>query len=685
MFGAVMRFVGLVRVSAHKNQIVISGLPGDLLARDVTKMWASGRVTNNLFTKITRSHITFNRFFLIEVVFILEQLYHSKQRTQTSKRLIKAAIDELMDKTWLKELSKQKNHVPRLNLKHLDKFHKTPLSHQAEFFDIYNTQVDQFHLNGYMLAAKAGSGKTLTQLMVSECREADVSIIVVPKNSVVDVWEKALRNEFKNPPTYWHSLQGTPAEPGMRYYIFHYESLEAAIELAGKLAGTVKKVYVGLDESHNFNTRDSLRTNLFIQLCRILNVTDVIWASGTPIKALGFETIPFLITVVRSDFDADAEARFRKIFGKDAKRANDILRHRIGLMSYKVTDLGSMENRMTIEEIKISIPNANKYTLLNLKEMMRDYITERSAYYKQHFERYETVYKQGLAFYEKTIRTAAEKEDFKRYKASIKMISGGYDPRSMKEEAIFCNRFELKTIMPVLPAGIRKEFKGARSVIKYVELKIVGEALGNVLGKQRTQCHVDMVDYMPLEAIIDNAKKKTLIFSSYVEVVKKIVARLVAAGYRPVEVHGETNKNLPALVKQFFTDPDANPCVATFQSLSTAVPMIAANTEIMTNAPYRDGEREQAIARVNRIGQDEDVWIFDLFLDTGNEPNISTRSKDILEWSKAQVSAILGHEIPEFLDASMEGMMMFADPIETSDNTISAIHKLYDDYVAGRL
>lgn len=685
MFNAVMRFVGLVRVHAHKNQIIISGVSGDLLAKDITKMWASGRVTNNLFTKITRSHVSFNRFFIIEVAYILGELYESKKRTNVSKRILKAMLDELIEKTWLKDINSRKNYVPRLNLTHLNKFTKKTFPHQMEFLDIYNRYVDQFHLNGYMLAAKPGSGKTLTQFFLSECLEADVAFLIVPKNSVDRVWEKGFNEDFITPPSYWHSLMNEPPTVGKRYYVFHYEQLQQAVDFVKANKGAWKKIYVGLDESHNFNTRDSLRTNLFIDLCNETKAADVLWASGTPIKALGYETIPFLITVVREDFDADAQAAFRKIFGKDAKRANDILRHRIGLMSYKVADMGKLENKVNVVEIKVSMPTAKNYTLFNLKEMMRAYIEERTKFYKEHFDKYLKIYNDSLSFYEKTIRKDEERKDFQRYKDYVKIISKGFDAKTMKEEAMFCNKYELKTIMPLLPAGLKKEFKGARSVIKYVELKIVGEALGNVLGKMRTRCHVEMVEHIPFEELIDNAKKKTLIFSSYVEVVNKITERLKNNGYKPIEVYGETNKNLPALIKQFFDDPDANPCVATYQSLSTAVPMIAANTEIMTNAPWRDGEREQAIARVARIGQDEDVYIYDTFLDTGNEPNISTRSKDILEWSRAQVAAILGHDIPDDLDTSMESLMAFSDPAQSSPEAIEAIHQIYRDYVSGRL
>jgi len=59
--------------------------------------------------------------------------------------------------------------------------------------------------------------------------------------------------------------------------------------------------------------------------------------------------------------------------------------------------------------------------------------------------------------------------------------------------AKFCNQFELKTIIQTLPQHIKEPFKNARTVIKYVLLKINGEALGRILGKMREQCIVDMV------------------------------------------------------------------------------------------------------------------------------------------------------------------------------------------------
>jgi type I site-specific restriction-modification system R (restriction) subunit len=68
---------------------------------------------------------------------------------------------------------------------------------------------------------------------------------------------------------------------------------------------------------------------------------------------------------------------------------------------------------------------------------------------------------------------------------------------------------------------------------------------------------------------------------------------------------------------------------------------------ITLNAPFRDYELNQAIARVDRIGQPNPVTVVHCYLDTGDVPNISTRSKDILEWSKEQVQQIMGVDLEE--------------------------------------
>jgi hypothetical protein len=93
------------------------------------------------------------------------------------------------------------------------------------------------------------------------------------------------------------------------------------------------------------------------------------------------------------------------------------------------------------------------------------------------------------------------------------------------------------------------------------------------------------------------------------------------------------------------------------------VPLIMANVAVFTNQPFRDHEKVQAQARVDRLGQDSPVSFYDILLDTGNEPNISTRAEEIMQWSRQQVAAILGTGVPDE-SISLESHAELVDSIE---------------------
>jgi hypothetical protein len=57
------------------------------------------------------------------------------------------------------------------------------------------------------------------------------------------------------------------------------------------------------------------------------------------------------------------------------------------------------------------------------------------------------------------------------------------------------------------------------------------------------------------------------------------------------------------------------------------------------------------VARCKRLGQDEDVYVYDIVLDTGEAPNISSRTIDIMTWSRSQVDEILGFENTQLIAA----------------------------------
>lgn len=650
MFAAISRVLGIIQVNETSTHIIIEGIDAWKISRDIGSHWQTSKVVNFMFNLMTRHKLVFPKFFAIDVLYIFETLAAPGPRCMYPKRGYRKIADILKQETWLANIDNEQVKGP-CDFSKLKEIGLSLMPHQREFLEMYDKTTVTYNLNGMLLAAAPGSGKTLTGLALASVVGGDVVFIISPKNAVDRVWSATLQEHMTQKPSFWDSLSGERVpEPGHRYYVFHYEALDRAVELAKRIR--CKNAVIILDECHNFNDVKSQRTQLFIELCRHTRSRHVLWSSGTPVKAMGSEMIPFL-TTVDPFFSKHAEERFRKIFGRDAKKANDILCNRIGLVSFKVDKATIVENKLEEHTIKVSIKNGADYTLEAIRDRMVAFINERIRYYEKNMKEFTELYEKCLAIHASTLRSH-ELKDFQHYKDCVAMIRKGYDPVVHKEEAMFCNRYELKNIMPSLPQELRKPFKGVRSVIKYLKLKVLGEALGGILGKARVQCHLDMIENMGIPQIVDGAIKKTLIFSSYVEVVDKIAEHMSGKRYMPLVVHGGTNKDLANIVDRFYKDEDVNPLVATYQSLSTAVPITAANCIILTNQPFRDHEREQAISRALRIGQDQTVHVYNMILDTGEKPNISTRAKDIMEWSKASVAAIMGIEVPQDIEATLE-------------------------------
>lgn len=645
MFSSLRKLIGNINVVEEGNFVTIEGLPTYQYLNDMSRIWRTSKIGMHMFSRVTSSAVTFNKFFVPEVIYTLEGVLNGPRRgSGFNYRAIRKTVEELKANTWFRNTLERKPSI--LDYSQLDKFNVTLLKHQGEFLGVYDDLVPRYNLNGYMLGAVPGSGKTINGLALGECLRADVIICIVPKNSTERVWAATCETLYKEGTTFWCSTRDEPLVWGKHIYIFHYEQLERAIEFFSKHKPV--KPMVILDESHNMNEADSNRTQNFVRLSRdVLRSKHVLWASGTPIKAIGNEAIPFLCTV-DPFFNKNAEDRFRKIFGKSASKAVDILANRIGYLVFKVEKSLIIKNEVNRVNRDVELPHGKVYTLDSIRADMKLFVAERMEYYQKNKAKYQAQYDAGLAAHEKMIQHDKRKlEQYEKYKTTVEMIIKYYDPESMKEESKFCNWYEAKEIGAYLPQPLKEEFRNAKSVVKYYHLKVQGEALGRILGKKRMQCNVDMVDAIDFELEIDEARKKTILFTSYVEVVDKAFDVLTQKGYKPLRVYGLTNKDLPNIVNQFDKDPDANPLIATYASLSTAVPLIMASTALMLNSPYRVGELEQTEARIDRIGQDGPVTFVNYFLKTGDQPNISTRSGDILEWSREQVAAILGTKVDD--------------------------------------
>lgn len=656
MFSNLRRLIGLIKVTETGDQIRISGLPGTVVSNDIMSMWGSSKIAANMFSHMDGSTVSFNRFFAPDVIYAFQKIIAEKRRG-SHVRALKRVVAAMYEHTWLKDT--QIEHPNILDFSQLSRLNVELREHQMRFLKIYNDAVPRFKLKGYLVGAGPGTGKTIIGLSLGVCLHADVVVCVVPKNAVYRVWADTIKERFKKIPKFWTSLDGTAPPRGLGFYIVHYDYLEKFVEFIKH--SSFHKPLILLDESHNLNELASLRVQKFIELTKAMNCKHVVWESGTPVKALGGELAP-LLTTIDDMFDKDAQQRFSAIFGKAASRANDILAARMGRMTYKVNSADVVSGKPIHHRKDVIMPTGQQYTLDAIRLEMRKFITERVEYYRKNMKSYERQYEDILKYFEKSLITREQKNELKMYRSYIKVIRERYDPVALKTQALYCNHYEKSVIMPALPKQMKDQFKNVRSIVKYYMLKVQGEALGQVLGRKRSQCNVEMIPHVGMEALIDGALKKTVIFTSYVNVVDGIADHLKKQGYKPILVYGKTNNELASMVAQFEKDPDANPLIATYASLSSAVPLVMANQMIMMNSPFRSFEYDQATARCFRMGQDSQVYITDVFLDTGKESNISTRSRDILDWSRQQVEEILDFKTPNF---ALEEMLEPVDGLES--------------------
>lgn len=640
IFDRVKGMLGIISVREQNGLITVTGVPSRFVTYDIQKLWGTSKIANHMFKNTKPSEFSIHSFFALELVYMFERMIEDKTR-YCSRRVLIRIVELLKENTWLKDINEPWGDI-------LDISKSSPIvyklkDHQVKFLQYYNYTKTRYRLKGALLAGAPGSGKTLNGIATMLALSKDYVFIISPKKAIYDVWEKTLKTLVKGQTT-WVADSNTACPKGTKWMIFHYERLEEAVAMAKKL--NLPNVGILLDESHNLNmkTKESIRTTQFIELCKESKSDDILWLSGTALTAMGSEAIPLFRCLI-DNFTPEAELAMRKIWGKVGGKANDILANRLGIVSYNIPTDVFMSDKPIEATIKVKIPNGSRYTLEAIKQLMVAFIQERFAYYTKNRPTYQRIYDDALAIHKKRLITPNDFAQFKQYQENVAMFQKyGFDPKTMSDESKYCNDYELNVIVPGLPDHLRAPFKDTRSVIKYVDLKIKGECLGRILGKERTQCHVDMVRYIPFQQYIDNAEKKTLVFTDFVPVLEEARKYVNELGYSPVVVYGDTSNDLVSIVKDFRANPDINPCIATFRSLAEAVPLTEATCGMMLNKPFRFHHYKQAMARMHRIGQDKSVYINNFVLDTGVEPNISTRSEDIMNWSRDQVDQLMGYD-----------------------------------------
>jgi SNF2 family DNA or RNA helicase len=641
MFDSLRSAFGAVYVEEKGGIITIGGFPTAAFFKDVNSIWGSVKAISFMFTVIKSHRVSFDVFFSVDVLYMINQIVQYKKRKSSSYRLNKA-MELLRTETWLRTLDEK--HADIIDYNQLKNLHHELFPHQLNALKEYNYKVPRMQLNGFLLAADVGTGKSIMSLAISECVHSEVTILMSPKSILDKVWVDSVREEFGEDVSMYSVTLHGDMQPGYKFYILNYEAIAKLIPLIPYFSK--HKTTVVIDESHNFNDPTSNRSIVLAKFCKKINAQNIIFASGTAVKAMGYEMIT-LLRCIDPLFNQDVEDRFRKIYGISAKRAVDILRHRIDMVGHKIPKSVVMKIPPPIvKKLLVKMPGSEVYLVENIKQEMAKYLRDRIGFYTDNMKQYIRTYEECLKAHRNTLKTSQEKKDFDKYVSYIETIRKYYDPKAHKEIVKFCNDYEKRKIIPSLVPEMKNKFREAKSVVKYVQLKVLGEALGNVLAKRREECHVKMMDHIDFKGIIENADKKVLMFTDFVQVIEYLDAKFKKMGYDARFIYGETNKDVGKIIDIFKSDPNVNPLAATYKSLSAGVTLVNCSVVMLLNMPFRQYIVEQAVHRIFRIGQDAQTYVIEVTLDTGTHLNISTRSEDILNWSKEQVEAIMGKNIP---------------------------------------
>jgi SNF2 family DNA or RNA helicase len=646
-----------VTVEERKDTISCSGL--DLYTNSdlrsyLVRRYHTERLANYLFTFSFRE-IVFYKFFALEFLYILNEILDPTITTKRglpvykyggSKKLIEQLIPILIKNTWLSKLEEKKSF--NLDMNRLHDLAFTLKDYQLDFItNVYPVQKYKCNLNGYLLALPMGGGKSACSLALFHLLKKEKVIVIAPKNTIDGSWTIEVNKLFKHPFRIWKSTTNTDLTLDYDYYLVNYDAMSRLEPLFKSFSKHDTAIII--DEVHNFKDYKSKRTIYLNSLIEQIKASDILAMSGTPIKAMGAEMIP-LLQFLDPLFVPKVEDRFKSAFGIGVPIAQELLNNRLNSFMYRKRreDLNLGLPEKVITDIKIKTPNASRYTVPGVQLEIEAFTKDREKYYKDHFKEYEKMFYGALSYYEDNcIPDVATRKLYDAYRKDLTSIIKlnnriGFDNSDLIQRV---NKFETEYIYPALNDYHKKAFKKSKAVVKYVSLKILGEVLGGLLNKLRADMFSEMLQYSGIEKIIQTSEKKTVCFSTYRDVVEICNDYLKKRKFKPTIVTGDNTNDIGNILDSFSKDKSINPLIAMIQTMATGVTILAANTVIFLNPPWRSVDHQQAQDRVYRIGQDTKVQIFNFSLDTGDMPNLSTRMEDILSWSKQQFEIIVEGKI----------------------------------------
>ena len=577
--------------------------------------------------------VRIHKFFIPEIIFLLVKFDFPSNFIQT-----------IIDNTWYCNVCNFNSNDNRIDMNLISNDMNTIFKpYQLEFIQNYDTMKTKMELNGLICAMEQGLGKSLTSLGLMTGLNKSKVIIICPKSIMSTVWENEINTFYKKKKKIFIINQTPYMDMSYDYYIFNYESLNKIKPLLKGFLKYSNDIGIIVDESHNFLRKSSKRTQLLIDLQKSVACNDMLLMSGTPIKALGSEIIPMLF-VLDKYFDNDAMEIFKKALGVNTTIATDIIRNRLHSMMYRKTKKETLNlPEKIIQDIKVTLPDGDKYTLTNIRKLVDVFVKEREIYHEEHRMEYVNTFNEVIQYLRNSV--IGNSKDFMKYVEYVNLFNNSpvnMQNSDIKEKVMWVNTYEKDIILPMLPSDIKKKFNYSKSAFKYIHLKIRGEVLGGLLSKLRTKMTSELVYHAGLKDIINSAFKKTILFTNYIDTVEVAEEWCYKNHLNPITIYGKNSKNIAPILDTFKKDKSVNPLIASLSTIETGVTLTVANTIVFLNNPWRAVNKSQASDRIHRIGQDTVCYIYTVLLDTGTQKNLSTSMNDIVEFSKAMFTEMVG-------------------------------------------
>lgn len=551
------------------------------------------------------------------------------------------------------------------------------------YINIRNTNMSR----GMLLDGPVGIGKTYMSLSIALALKSEVTLIVAPLATIDKVWSNSLSGDgvlFNNPQS--HYIVGSDTDyRGEKYVLCHYENIGKIMDLYSKY--NINFTMLIVDEIHNFTDMKSNRTKLLIDITDKIPFKDTLPMSGTPIKA-GYKDLVAILKIVYSDFSTTVMNRYIKLYRGSSWLMKEVLKDKYRGVSTVLKKTDMKIPPLTTTNVKIKIKNGGKYTLAAIRRRLIDYVETRQRElddnYDTYSEQYTRLYTKAKDILLETGKVSVDK--FKWYERTVKLIVGAHNNNSLMSVANDIrevNVFEKTYIISVLNSTDSNIFKDVKSIYKYSSLKVRGEALANVVMRSRIDCYSEMATAADILEFVNSTTNKTIIFSNYTDVCESVRQSCLSRKLKPITVYGDTSKDLNKNVNIFSSVSNINPLIATYKSLSTGVPLIAANVVVLFGLPHRQYIFEQAIGRAWRTGQTLPVSVYITELNTGDDPNITDRDVDIIDFFRNEVSAITGKEDSVTLDRGMlEGFgPELTDTMSPVDTFITKSMKITSDII----